>query len=138
MEEEIARMAAEAVAIAAAMKLSLDYSEKSIPRVESALAAVAEHFDSLDDAGKALTAQRFGCYLLVVGQRTYGGRYQWNEERNQPVLVVGEPNYRVAIITWDKVTERLEGDQTDDITFFWAGFAMRAKAKTAGSDFLFV
>jgi|APLak6261674355_1056100.scaffolds.fasta_scaffold26359_1 hypothetical protein len=138
MEEEIVRMAAEAVAIAAEMKLSLDYSEKSLPRVEKALMAIAPHYATLNDAAKELTAQRFGCYLLVVGHRTYGGRYQWNEERARPVLVVGEPNFRVAIMTWDKVAERLAGDDADDITVFWAGFAARAKAKTAGSDFLFV
>ena len=33
----------------------------------------------------------------------------------------------------EEVAERLAGDDADDITVFWAGFAARAKAKTAGS-----
>jgi hypothetical protein len=138
MEEEIERMAAEAVDIAKAMKLTLDYSERSIPIVEQVLENVSEHLESLDEDARELSAQRFGCYLLMVGLKTFGGHFLWHEGRDQPVLVVGEPECRVAMITWDKVAGRLKGDKADSIPFFWQGFAQKARAREPGSDVLFV
>jgi hypothetical protein len=138
VEEEIERMAAEAVDLAKAMELSLDYSEKSIPSVEKALENVTEYLESIDEDARELTAQRFGCYLLMVGFKTFGGRFLWHEERDQPVLVVGEPDCRVAMITWDKVAGRIKGDKADSIPFFWDGFAERARAREPGTDVLFI
>jgi hypothetical protein len=136
MEEEVERMAAEAVELAAGLNLVFDYSEASVPAVEQAVAQLAEYATSLAAPAIDLTVQRFGCYLLEVGRRTYGGRLLWNEERAQPVLVVGEPQCRIAVMTWDKVRGRLAGDTADELSFFWAGFATRAKVKKAGTDVL--
>ena len=138
MEDEIERMAAEAVDLAKAMNLSLDYSERSIPVVEKALENITEYIESIDEDARELTAQRFGCYVLMVGFKTFGGQFLWHEGRDQPVLVVGEPECRVAMITWDKVAGRLKGDKADSIPFFWEGFAEKARAKEAGTDVLFV
>lgn len=136
MDPETQRMAAEAVEIASSMGKSLDYTENSIPVVEEILERVSAHLNDLDEAAQRLTAQRFGCYLLVVGHRTYGGRTLWHQQRDQPVLVVGEPDCRVAVITWDKVLGRLRGDEADNIPFFWEGFAERARRCEPGTDVL--
>lgn len=82
--------------------------------------------------------QNFGCYILEVGRRAFGGRYLWHEGRDQPVLVVGEPDARVALLTWDKVRGRLGGDAADNILFFFQGFAEQARDATPGSDVLVV
>jgi hypothetical protein len=58
--------------------------------------------------------------------------------RNAPVLVVGEPAFRVALLTWDRVRARLSGDAADNIPFFYAGFAERVRQGEPGSDVLFV
>jgi hypothetical protein len=42
-------------------------------------------------------------------------------------LVVGEPAFRVAIMTWDKVRGQLSGDPADNIPFFYTGFAERVR-----------
>ncbi len=76
--------------------------------------------------------QDFGCYILEVGRRQFGGRYQWHDGRDQPVLVVGETAFRVAILAWDKVRGRLGGDEGDNIPFFYAGFAGRARQAVPG------
>jgi hypothetical protein len=73
-----------------------------------------------------------------VGRREFGGRYLWHDERDQPVLVVGEPNFRVAMIAWDKVRGRVGGDAGENIPFFYAGFAERARQAKAGDDALYV
>lgn len=136
MDSETQRMAAEAVEIASSMGKSLDYTESSIPVVEEILELVSEHLDALNEAAQRLTAQRFGCYLLAVGHRTYGGRTLWHQQREQPVLVVGEPDCRIAVITWDKVLGRLRGDAADNIPYFWEGFAERARRREPGTDVL--
>ena len=133
---ETERMAAEAVDIAKSMEKPLDYSEGSIPVVEDILRTISEYIADLSEEAQHLTAQRFGCYLLTVGLRTYGGRTLWSEERGQPVLVVGEPECRIAVMTWDNVLARVRGDSASAIPFFWAGFAERAKRREPGSDVL--
>lgn len=54
------------------------------------------------------------------------------------VIVVGEPEFHVAIITWDKVAGRLSGDPADNIPFFFAGFTERVRAAVPGDRAIFV
>lgn len=136
MFAETKRLAAEAVQLGGALGKTLDFSEASVDTVERLLAQIAPEFPHLSEAAQDLTIERFGCYLLEVGRKAFGGRLLWEPERQVPVLVVGEPDCRIAVITWDKVRARLAGDEADNIVFFWAGFATRAKKRTAGSDVL--
>src|SRR5574340_168533 len=82
--------------------------------------------------------ERFGCSVLEVARRNHGGRYLWLEERDQPILVWGEPEYHVAMIAWDKVRGRLSGDEADSILFFYEGFAERIKNPVAGKRVVYV
>jgi hypothetical protein len=116
----------------------LDYSERSLVAVEKVLGELAAARGELTDDQLDGVVQDFGCYVLEVGRREFGGRYAWFDRRAQPVLVVGEPAFRVAMITWDKVRGRLTGDEADNIPFFYAGFAGRARAATPGDDALYV
>lgn len=59
-------------------------------------------------------------------------------DRDAPVLVVGEPRFRVAILTWDKTKGRLLGDEADNIPFFYAGFAGCVRSATDGVDALYL
>src|SRR5262245_6906641 len=116
----------------------LDYSEASLALVEEMLAEAAGFAAEMTADQPDLLAQDFGCYLLEVGRRAFGGRSCWFDRRDQPVLVVGEPTCRVALLAWDKVRGRLSGDEGDNIPFFFAGFAERARRAEPGSDVLFV
>ncbi|PZR17257.1 MAG: hypothetical protein DI536_02725 [Archangium gephyra] len=134
--EETKRLAAEAVQLASALGKKLDFSEASVEVVEQLLAQIAPEFPHLSEAAQDLTVERFGCYLLEVGRKAFKGQIQFEPERQVPVLVVGEPDCRIAVITWEKVRARLLGDEHDNIVFFWAGFSTRAKKRVAGSDVL--
>jgi hypothetical protein len=81
--------------------------------------------------------QLLGSYPLEVGRHEFGGRYLWNDERQQPTLVVGEPSCRIAMLTFDKVRGRLSGDEADNILFFYAGFATNARRAEPGTDVLY-
>lgn len=116
---------------------SLDYSEASLSVVEDMLAEAGQWLAEMTPTQVTTLVQDFGCYVLEVGRREFGGRYQWHDGRDQPVLVVGEPAFRVAILTWDVVRGRLGGDAGANIAFHYAGFAAQAREAVPGTDVLF-
>lgn len=116
----------------------LDYSEDSLAVVEELLAEASEFAGDMSEEQLDNLAQKFGCYILEVARRTCGGRYLWHPDRDAPVLVVGEPRFRVAMLTWDKTKSRLLGDEADNIPFFYAGFAGQVRSATDGFDTLYV
>lgn len=116
----------------------LDYSEESLAVVEALLEEASDFVDEMSDKHVGSIAREFGCYVLEVARRTWGGRYLWHPDRDAPVLVVGEPSYRVAMLTWDKAKGRLLGDEADNIPFFYQGFAARVRGAANGVDVLYV
>lgn len=116
----------------------LDYSVSSLAVVEQVLDEASDFVDEMPDDAVAGIVQGLGCYVLEVGRRAYGGEYRWSAEREQPVLVVGEPDCHVAMMTWDKVRGRLGGDEADSIPFHFEGFAARAQKAEPGDHVLFV
>src|SRR5688572_19108319 len=88
----------------------LDYSEESIGVLEEIVSEAAEYAADMSEAALRRLAEDLGCYLLEIGRRQHGGAYFWHS-REQPVLVVGEPAFHVAMISWDKLRGRLSGDK---------------------------
>lgn len=115
----------------------LDYSIASLQAVDAMLVEVCDYVAELDEAVVTGLVQQLGCYVLEVGRKAFGGEYFWHDEGEQPVLVVGEPEAHVAMMTWSKVVGRLTGDVGDDIPFFFNGFAEKAAQPEAGSNVLF-
>jgi hypothetical protein len=116
----------------------LDFSEASLSVIEEMVEEAAAFFKEMTSEQRDIVAQDFGCYILEVGRREFGGRYAWFEQRDQPVLVVGEPAFRVALMAWDKVRGRLSGDPGDNLQFFYTGFAERVRQAEPGTDALYV
>lgn len=116
----------------------LDYSEQSIEMVEEMLAEASQFSNQMADTDQNALVQLMGSYILEVAQRQLGGSYQWHEGRDQPVLVVGDPEFSVAIITFDKVRGRLGGDEADNVVFFFRGFVDRVKSAVQGTNALYL
>ena len=139
LADQIAQFAANMVALSEVRhRGELDYSEASLTVVEYMISEAAAFADEMTPAQLANLAHNFGCYLLEVGRREFGGRYCWFDQRDQPVLVVGEPVFRVALLGWDRCRVRLAGDEGDNIPFFYAGFAERVRRAEPGTDALYV
>src|SRR5438067_1080905 len=118
LTQKVARTAMNVVEMSDARNgRGLDFSEASLSVVEEMVEEAAAFFEEMTPEQRDIVAQDFGCYILEVGRREFGGRYASFEQRDQPVLVVGEPAFRVAMITWDKVRGRLSGDSADNIPF---------------------
>lgn len=140
LTQEVTEAATRAVSLSELMgSAPLDYSTESLEIVEEMLAEViAVTGGELNPDRVDMLVEDFGCYILEVGRKESGGRYAWFDQRDQPVLIVGEPDFRVAMITWDKVRGRLNGDKADNIPFFYAGFAGRVREAKPGDDALYV
>ena len=113
----------------------LDYSEESLKIVEKMLEEISTDGP---DANADSVAMVFGSYILEVGRRQFGGKYSWYQKGNQPVLVVGEPHFRIAIITFDRVRSRMRGCREDNIPFFFDGFSSRVRKAMPGDDVFYV
>lgn len=116
----------------------LDYSEKSLASVEEMLEEAAQYAGQMPPQDINALAELLGSYILEVAYRSHGGRFYWHEQKNQPVLVVGEPKFHVAIMTFDKVRGRLGGDDGDNIPFFYEGFAAKVRSATPGTRALYI
>jgi hypothetical protein len=137
--QEVAKDAEDAVAVCEYLRGEpLDYSEASLAAVQETLAEATGWNDELTPEQLENFARSFGCYVLEVARREFGGRYCWFAQRDAPVLVVGEPAFRVALLTWDQVRGRLSGDQDCNIPFLYAGFAERVRRAEPGTDALYV
>ena len=116
----------------------LDYSESSLTIVEDILAEASDFVDQMPRDHIDALVNILGSYVLEVGRREFGGKYYWHDARDQPVLVVGEPDYKIALLAFDKVRGRMSGDSADNIPFFFQGFAERARNPEQGVDVLYV
>ncbi len=139
VHEEVAGAAERAVvSLQARAGGRLDFSVDSLKAVDEMLEEASAYVADLDEAVVTGLVQQLGCYVLEVGRRAFGGEYYWHEEGEQPILVVGEPEAHVALMTWSKVVGRLTGDVGDDIVFFFHGFAEKAAKTEPGVDVLFL
>ncbi len=116
----------------------LDFSEASLEVVAELLAEAAVDLDDRSTEQLSALVELFGCYILEVGRRQYGGEYFWLEDRHEPLLVVGEPTTHIAIASWGKVRGRLNGDESDNIPFFYKGFADYARRRPPRKRIVFV
>ncbi len=115
----------------------LDFTAKSLSAVEEILSEASEFFSELPQEQVTAIVQRVGCYILEVAHRQFGGEFFWHNELDQPVLVVGEPEKHIALVTWDKVHGRLSGDPGDNIPFFYDGFSEQVASSSAGTRALY-
>jgi hypothetical protein len=117
---------------------TLDYSISSFPLVEDMLAEAHQYVGELGASEVDGLVSSVGSYLLETVRRATGGTYNWFADKKQPVLIVGEPDFHVALATWDKVRGRLMGDVGDNIPFHMSGFLDRTRQALPGDRALFI
>lgn len=116
----------------------LDFSEASVAAVDALVAEIAEFIaDVPQDQAEGLV-QDFGCYLFETARRTFGGKYYWMQEHQQPVLVVGNPEFTVGLIAFTRVRGRLRSEVAEPLPVFFSGFAERVRSAQPGDDAFFM
>lgn len=51
-------------------------------------------------------------------------------------MVTGQPNFEISILAFEKVKQRIENGNEDNIPFFFAGYSERVKKGTRGDKAL--
>ncbi len=116
---------------------ALDYSESSLVAVEEILAEASDFIDETPSEQVDMLVRLLGSYVLEVGRREFGGIYYWHDARNQPVLVIGEPEYKIAILSFDTVRERLSGNESNSVPLYYEEVAKLARNAAPGDDVLY-
>lgn len=114
---------------------TLDYSEASLSAVESMLLDASQY--SLQMGAKQIDGfvRIIGSYVLEVARNQFGGTYYWHRDFDQPILVVGEPEYKVALMTFDRVRGNLFGED-ESIPDLYRSFAQSVRSASSGTDVL--
>lgn len=136
--QRIEQSADKAVQLSVQRGSALDYTEASLAIVVHMLEEASEWRQDLSNDEMTALVQQFGSYILEVARKTYGGRYEWDTAREQPMLITGEPQRRISLMTWGKVRGRIAGDAADDIEFLFKGYAERVKTAAPGTNAVYV
>ncbi len=114
---------------------TLDYSEASLSAVETMLLDASQY--SLQMGAKQIDGfvRIIGSYVLEVARNQFGGIYYWHRDLDQPILVVGEPEYKVALMTFDRVRGKLFGED-ENIPDLYRSFAQSVRSASSGTDVL--
>lgn len=103
----------------AAPEYNLDYSTESLAALDTMLDEASQ--SSLDDQTMKLLITQAGSYIFEVARRKYGGKLYWYDELNQPILVIGQPEFELSFLAFEKVKGRLQNGSEDNIPFFFDG-----------------
>jgi len=117
-----------------ATQVPLDFSPESMPGAEEVVAAAA--VGGVDEETGLWIVNLVGSYILHVAFTEHGGHFEMYQKRPQPVLVVGQPKFSVAMMAMDKVAKRLGGNPTDNLALFYDGFVQAIERAKPGSNTL--
>ncbi|KZE73490.1 hypothetical protein [Paenibacillus elgii] len=101
-------------------KGNFDFSVDSLRNVDDILEELGGF--ELDDNILDSVSSMAGCYIFEVARRNYGGKYYWLQEREQPVLVTGEPEFSISIMAFEKVRSRIQNGKEDEIPYYFDGY----------------
>ena len=96
------------------------------------LSVFSENKDDMDSGMLEDIIAQAGSYIFEVARRNYGGKYYWYDQLNQPILVTGQPEFEISILAFEKVKQRIENGNEDNIPFFFAGYSERVKKGKKG------
>ncbi len=115
----------------------LDYSESSLTFLDDEILSLfSENKNNMDSGMLEEIIAQAGSYIFEVARRNYSGKYYWHDQLNQPILVTGQPNFEISILAFEKVKQRIENGNEDNITFFFAGYSERVKKGVKGDKAL--
>lgn len=112
----------------------LDFTENSLKIIDDILEEVSDFYEEMPELQQKSIIDSIGSYIFEVARRNYGGKYFWYDQRNQPILVTGKPNFEISIIVFDKVEGRILNGEEDNIPYFFKGYSERVKNAKDGDN----
>ncbi|GJM69701.1 hypothetical protein HMSSN036_19170 [Paenibacillus macerans] len=106
-------------------KGNFDFSIESLHDVDDLLDELCDF--ELDEDHLDSISSMVGCYIFEVARRSYGGKYYWVQDRKQPILITGEPDFSISLLAFDKVKGRILNGTEDNIPFYFNGYVEAVK-----------
>ena len=105
----------------------LNFSIESLQALDMLLSEAHDFAGDLGEKGIQSIANEAGSYILLIAKRHFGGEFFWHGEREQPVLVTGQPYFEVSLLAVEKAKGRIINGNGDNIPFFFDGFVNAVK-----------
>lgn len=89
---------------------------------------------------KQWLAAHAGAYIFrIASLRTANFQYQWYHPLDQPMMIAGLPEFRIALLAQEAVYQRLEGNPSSaPLIQLYTNFEIALVQASAGDDLLFV
>lgn len=108
---------------------SLDFSVDSLQLLDKIIEDNTTFYKQADKETQRIMIVKIGAYIFEVARLNFGGRYCWYGDLSQPILVTGEPEFKMALLAFDKTKGRFEKGAEDNIPFFFEGYVQGVKNK---------
>jgi hypothetical protein len=108
---------------------NLDFSVDSLTIIDKLLEEASDFYEEMGETQQKNLVETVGAYIFEVAKRNYGGTYFWYDHLNQPILVTGEPIFKMSLLAFEKVKGRLKNGYEDNIPFFFAGYTEGVEKK---------
>ncbi len=114
------------------MEGQLNYSENSLLNVDWFVEDQYQFGDPLNSEYNNEIIELVGSYVLEVARQIYGGNYFWNEDKTEPILVTGQPEFEISFSIYDRIRTRLETEHSESILYYFNLFAEKVKNAKPG------
>lgn len=108
----------------------LDFSIQSLHEVDRIIEESSAFYKKADSETKRKMIIKIGAYIFEVAKMNFGGQYYWYDRLDQPILVTGQPEFEMSLLAYEKVRERFQNGQEDNIPFFFEGYVKGVKDKS--------
>lgn len=112
----------------------LDFTEQSLKVIDNILDELSDFYPEMEEDQQNGIINLIGSYVFEVARRNFGGKYFWHDQRNQPILVTGQPEFEISIIVFDKIKGRIINGQEDNISYFFEGYSERVRNAKNGDS----
>ncbi len=101
LREEVSEIAAGFVQMVSRSKEEFDYSIDSLQQLDYFVKSLCNN-NFTDDEFYGV-CKFTGSYVFEVLHRELGGRFLWTQKGQQPVLVIGEPDFTIQVKAWQRI-----------------------------------
>jgi len=109
----------------------LDYSVESLKSLDLLIEENSEFYKGADNETKRKMIIKIGSYIFEVARKNFGGQYYWYNRLDQPILVSGQPEFEMSLLSYEKVKGRFENGYEDNIPSFFEGYIEGIKKKSS-------
>ncbi len=115
-------------------KSGLDFTLNSVSVIEQLLAELQSQNGQMSTQDLDDAVNRLGSYVLEMGRQNFGGHIYWFDSLQQPILIVGEPQFRISFMPLDRIRAHIEGSYNENFMEYYQEFLSRVQQAKVRSE----